>query len=85
MDSMYITKWLSFGKLDVPDRKTDIYQVISNKGTFLGDVKWFGRWRCYAFFPEVDTVFNSVCLKDIREFIDKLMMERKKKKISQKK
>lgn len=71
------TKWLIFGKLDFPKRKTEIWQVMSVKGVFLGDIKWFGRWRCYAFFPEEETIFNGVCLKDIEVFINQLMYKRK--------
>jgi len=72
------TRWLIFGKLDFPDRKTDVWQVVSFKGIHLGDIKWFGRWHCYSLFVEPDTVFNSECLKDIREFINQLMAERVK-------
>lgn len=81
----YTTKWLVFGKLDFLGRKTQFWQVVSVKGAFLGDIKWFGRWRCYAFFPEEETVFNSECLKDLEIFMGKLMHERKlEKKKSQK-
>ena len=76
MQDRFVTKWLTFGRFNFPNKKTQVWQVISVKGVFLGDIKWFGRWRCYAFFPEETTVFNSICLKDIKEFIDKLMTER---------
>ena len=74
----FSTKWLTFGKLDMPDRKTEVWQVISIKGIFLGDIKWFGRWRAYAFFPDEKTVYNSECLKDVAAMITWLMNERKK-------
>ena len=74
------TKWLTFGKLDMPGRKTEVWQVISVHGVFLGDIKWFGRWRQYAFFPVNETIFNKECLKDIYTFVTNLMNEHKGKK-----
>lgn len=40
----------------------------SDRVTPLGQVKWFGRWRCYAFFPNADTVFETTCLEDLSAF-----------------
>ena len=71
------TKWLLFGLLDLADRKTQLWKILSIRGESLGFIKWFSRWRCYAFHPKPTTVFNSECLKDIKEFIDNLMTERK--------
>ncbi len=39
-------------------------------GSSLGEVKWYGSWRQYCFFPESDTVWNATCLKDIQAFLD---------------
>ena len=50
--------------------KTSIYLVTNNRtGAKLGIVRWFGRWRQYAFFPEPDCVFSAGCLHDIASFI----------------
>jgi len=38
-------------------------------GEYLGDVKWFGRWRGYAFFPAMDTIFEQKCLREIANFL----------------
>lgn len=43
----------------------------------LGVVKWFGRWRRYAFFPNAETVFEDECLKYIAGFIEARMDERR--------
>lgn len=57
--------------------KTKVYSVKSIRGSVsLGVVSWFGKWRRYAFFPEEDTVFDSNCLEDIKNFMDNLMKER---------
>jgi len=38
-------------------------------GAKLGEVKWFGRWRKYAFFP-IDSIFEQVCLREVADFIE---------------
>lgn len=45
--------------------------------TLLGRIKWFGRWRQYAFFPAAGTVWNRGCLMQIHEEIETLMTERR--------
>lgn len=54
----------------IPDkkRKTKIWRVDSIHGDLLGEVLWFGRWRCYTFHPAAATIFNSGCLDDISMF-----------------
>ena len=39
-----------------PKRKTKTWQVLTLDHTFLGYIKWFGRWRCYGFFPNAGTI-----------------------------
>lgn len=57
--------------------KTKVIEVKSKlRGVLLGTIRWFGRWRQYAFFPEVATVFNIECLADIQFYIKKLKEER---------
>jgi hypothetical protein len=53
-----------------PSGKTLCYVVRATDGGNLGDVKWFGRWRCYAFFPRGEAVFEQTCLRDIAEFCE---------------
>jgi hypothetical protein len=58
--------------------KTKVFAVISiMHGNRLGTIKWFGRRRQYAFFPENNTVWNIECLNDIQEFIKELKNDRK--------
>jgi len=54
--------------------KTEVWSVVSQKtgdvdGDVLGQVKWFGRWRQYAFFPEGQTIYSKGCLDDIAKFV----------------
>ena len=44
-------------------------------GLTLGEVKWFGRWVKYAFFPAVDCVFEATCLREIADFIEQRTTE----------
>jgi hypothetical protein len=76
-------KWIIFSLYD-DTGKTKKYYVFTKDTPIsikLGEIKWFGRWRQYAFFPEPNTVFEKQCLKDITNFLEKLMLERKNNKI----
>jgi hypothetical protein len=54
-------------------RKTPIYTIHELKGAgILGAIAWYGPWRGYCFFPEFDTIFDSGCLQQIREWIAEL-------------
>lgn len=81
--------WVRF-LLESKSSKTSHWRVISkvDKGhiaILLGDVRWFGRWRKYAFFPNSgnNLVFEETCLTDIADFIQlatKLHRQAKKTK-----
>lgn len=70
-------KYLSF-RHAASKGKTDVF-VIFNGDIYLGLIKWRGSFRKYAFFPEADTVWDSSCLREVIEFCDNLMKERKSK------
>lgn len=50
--------------------KTNLWTVMSIQGVYLGNIKWFGAWRCYGFYPIAGTVFEKQCLKDIANFCE---------------
>ena len=61
-------------------RKTRIWTVYNKyDGNELGGIAWFGRWRKYAFFPEVGCVFEEVCMRELSDFI----VEKTKEKIGE--
>lgn len=68
-------KWIRFELLPrQPDRKTDTWVVVAKDGDDrLGEVRWFGRWRQYSFFPTLDgeSVFERQCLRDIANFLER--------------
>lgn len=58
--------------------KTEVYNCHNTEtGALLGQVKWYGAFRKYSFFPLPDIIFESQCLKDIASFLDQLMLQRK--------
>jgi hypothetical protein len=50
--------------------KTFTWIVEAKDGSAIGEVKWFGRWRKYSFYPASDCVFEQTCLREIAEFIE---------------
>jgi len=75
-----MTKWIEFVDQSKPDRKTKEFAVMNkDNGSYLGRIKWYGSFRQYSFFPEPECVFEKTCLKDIIDFMNQLMTERKQK------
>ena len=63
--------------------KTLIWTVLTKEDDLLlGWVKWFGRWRGYAFFPTPDTptAYEQVCLREIADFVETKTREHRAKK-----
>jgi len=57
--------------------KTHTYRVLSTAGSSLGVVKWYGAWRCYAFFPARDTLYEQKCLRSIADFCEARTAEKR--------
>lgn len=69
----YIDFWLTEKK-----EKTSVYDILTKtSNNWLGEIRWFARWRQYCFFPATDTLFSRGCLCDIANFILKLTNERR--------
>lgn len=73
-------KWIATAFEGMSDSgKTHRMVIVSKEsGDRLGEIRWYGAWRKYAFFPDAETLFENQCLQDIAEFLDKLMQERKR-------
>jgi hypothetical protein len=57
---------------------TQRFEVISiNRGDILGRIQWYPPWRQYIFCPAFETLWNKDCLKDIQDFLQQLMDDRK--------
>jgi len=74
------SKWITFSLYE-DTGKTKKFEVLTKDfdSIKLGEVRWFGRWRQYAFFPNANTVFEKQCMQDITDFLMNLMQERKNK------
>lgn len=57
--------------------KTKIFRVDNNSGVELGVIKWKSGWRRYVINVNDGIIFDSSCLKEIIQFLDKLMGDRK--------
>ncbi len=54
-----------------PSRKTLRWEVVPlPRGAVIGEVKWYGPWRKYCFFPRSETVYEQVCLREIADFCE---------------
>jgi hypothetical protein len=53
--------------------KTKIWILTTPDDERLGMVKWFARWRKYAFHPAAYTVigFDEDCLREIASFLER--------------
>jgi len=66
------SKYLEFLKVAMLPR-TNVYSVISKRSGFnLGQIKWYGAWRQYCFFPCGETIWNKDCLADIQKFLKEI-------------
>jgi hypothetical protein len=71
-------QYITFKKTDeLP--KTSVWKVVNvSKRTWLGEIRWYGPWRQYCFFPDMETLFSRGCMAQINQFIMKQMEKRKK-------
>ncbi len=70
-------KWFAMSPAPVEKgRRTLRWKATSLDGAVLGFVEWYRPWRCYAFFPQPETVFERTCLADLAEWCDQATAER---------
>lgn len=73
-----MSEYLDFIDATPRGRKTKIIGVYAvRSGDILGEIKWYGRWRQYTFWPRPDTIFNIGCMEEISLRISALMHERR--------
>jgi len=71
------SKWIFFELICKGGRTSSWYVIARKNEAVLGEIKWFGKWRQYAFFPVIGTVYNPDCMDHISEFIRGEMTRRK--------
>lgn len=53
----------------IPNRKTNIYFIKNNSGCCIGEIRWYGPWRKFCFFPAPDTIWDNKCINAVYESI----------------
>ena len=54
-------------------RKTPVYSIVSKSGNNeLGQIRWYGPWRQYCFYPNEKTIWSTGCQEGIIDFIKQL-------------
>lgn len=65
------TKYLTFVKYHLKDRKTPVITVYSSKDfTYLGQLYFYPQWRKYVFESNGEIIYDSKCLNDINNYLD---------------
>ena len=69
-------------KYEQQNKKTDIYYIYPDSDTDIlyGRIKWYNRWRKYCFQAEDNIIWDSKCLTELINFLDKLNKDYKNKK-----
>lgn len=70
-----MNKYVYFNELPNDGKKTKKYSVISKDDCHLGFIKFWGAWRQYTFHPDDDTLFDTKCLKEIIDEIERMNTE----------
>ena len=77
------TKYLLFLICKQPDRKTPIVTIRTLDGEIvLGEIRFYGAWRKFVFYPKEETLFDSKCLCDIINMINTLQESWKNKEFN---
>lgn len=57
--------------------KTKRIDVMALDGATLALIRWYGPWRRYVVYPQTGTLFDASCLRELTQYLDKLMLEHK--------
>lgn len=76
----YIGEYFYICESYIENRKTPILTIYEYNDNILGQIKWFGRWRKFCFFPNDNTVWDYKCLSELNAFLDEFNKEWKSKK-----
>lgn len=71
-------KWVVFEETLSDTGKTKIWRLFNVENEhFLGEIRWYGGFRKYVFYPSNDSLYAPSCLREITEFIETEMLKRK--------
>jgi len=83
------TEYLIIEEAEPPARIKTKRWVVWNKRVHvahmslgaLGRIEWYGPWRQYCYMSTIQAVYSKGCLRDIADFIEEQMEERKAKAV----
>ncbi len=64
MDAEY--EFIVFRLLERKAKKSIWACLNKNSETPLGEVRWYGAWRQYCYFPTTQAIYSAGCLADIK-------------------
>lgn len=76
------TKYLDFKIIEEKPKTLVVGVFNKSQESKIGEIRWYAAWRQYCFFPGWATIWNKDCLNDIVIVINKLMDERKAKRLT---
>lgn len=74
-DKVYEGTYLLIYKKNVEGRKTPILEIKNWDDIQLGEIKWYPAWRKFCFYTIKDTIWDSKCLVELVNFINKYNKE----------
>lgn len=70
-------KWIRFVEMQTKIKTRIFYIENRESGSLIGEIRWYGPFRKYSFFPAAGTVYEKNCLDDITNALRLLEEERK--------
>lgn len=68
---IYESNYFKISELYYKNRKTPVLTIYSKEGYNLGEIRWYGAWRKFCFYPNEDTIWDNKCLEEIVSFLNK--------------
>jgi hypothetical protein len=76
-----MSKYLRFEELAMPSKTGIVDRIVDVNSAMrfrLGQIRWHGVWRQYAFLPEPGTLFSKNYLREIADYVEWMTDERRK-------
>ena len=61
------------------------WAILTKDGAVtLGNVAWFPAWRRYTFYPNLSTIYEADCLRDLADFCSEQTLLRREERAAEK-
>ena len=54
---------------DADEPHESVYDVLNKQGDELGKIMFYSKWKKHIFEPIEETYYDTICLKQISEFL----------------